>query len=106
MLSNRGSVLVGLRSPRALVIDITPSVDVPDLSVVTAASLKVYRASGLVETWACAMSNQSADTLRLTHPWVAGDNDKVGEGLRIYPQLTIGDDVNEALGVIVTVTQR
>lgn len=105
-LSNRGTVLVGLRSPRALVIDLAPSDDVPDLSVVTEATLKVYRASGVVETWTCSMSNQSADTLRLTHPWVAGNNDVVSEGLRIYPQLTIAGEVNEALGVVVTVTQR
>ena len=106
MPTNRGTVLAGLRSPRALVIDITPSDDVPDLSVVTAAELRVFRSGNVEETWTCSMSNQSATTLTLTHPWVVGDNDTVGEGLRIYPQLTISGLVNEALGVIVTVSQR
>lgn len=106
MATDRGSVLAGLRSPRALVIDITPSDDVPDLSVVTAAELRVFRTGNTEETWTCSMSNQTATTLTLTHPWVVGDNDTVGEGLRIYPQLTISGLVNEALGVIVTVSQR
>lgn len=106
VLVNRGTVVAGLRAPRALVIDIYPSAAVPDLSVITAASLKVWRANNETEVWTCAMSAQTADTLTLTHPWVEGDNDTVGEGLRIYPQLTIGSDTVEALAVIVTVTQR
>ena len=106
VLVNRGTVLVGLRSPRALVIDVEPSDDVPDLSTVTDASLRVYRAAGVIESWTCAMSLQTATTLRLTHPWVVGDNDTVGEGLRIYPQLTIAGLVNEAQVCIVSVTAR
>ena len=78
----------------------------PDLSVITDASLTVYRASGVVESWTCTMSLQTATTLRLTHPWVVGDNDTVGEGLRIYPQLTIAGLVNEAQVCIVSVTAR
>ena len=106
MSTHPGTVLAGLRSPRALVSDITPSDDVPDLSVVTAAELRVFRSGSVEETWTCSMSNQTSTTLTLTHPWVAGDNDTVGEGLRIYPQLTISGLVNEAIGCIVTVSQR
>jgi hypothetical protein len=106
VLVNRGTVIAGVRSPRALVIDLVPSDSVPDLSVVTGASLKVWRANNETQIWTCSMSAQTAETLTLTHPWAAGENDIVGEGLRIYPQLTIGSDTVEALAVIVTVTQR
>jgi len=106
VLVNRGTVVAGLRSPRALVIDLVPSDSVPDLSVVTAASLKVWRANNEIQDWTCAMSAQTALTLTLTHPWVAGENDIVGEGLRIYPQLTVGADIIESQDVIVTVTRR
>lgn len=106
VLVNRGTVVAGLRSPRALVIDLVPSDSVPDLSVVTAASLKVWRANNEIQDWTCAMSAQTALTLTLTHPWVDGDNDVTGEGLRIYPQLTIDGETVEASAVIVTVAQR
>lgn len=105
-LSNRGTVPLGGRDPLALEIDITPSDTVSDLSVVTAASLKVWRVNNVIEVWTCAMSNQTATTLKLTHPWVEGDNDTANEGLRIWPQLTIGGRVYESSPVIVTVTQR
>lgn len=106
VLVNRSTVVAGLRSPRALVIDIYPNASIPDLSVITAASLKVWRANDEIQVWTCSMSNQTADTLTLTHPWVAGENDIVGEGLRIYPQLTVGADIIESQDVIVTVTRR
>ncbi len=103
---NRGTVVKGLLAPRALVIDLTPNGAVPDLSVVTDASLKVWRANNEVSEWTCSMSAQTAETLTLTHPWAEGEIDVVGEGLRIYPQLTIGSDTVECTAVIVTVTQR
>jgi len=105
-MANSGTVVAGLRSPRALILDLVPSEDVPDLSLVTAASLKVWRARDVVQTWTCEMSDKTAETLTLTHPWVAGDNDTPGESLRVYAQLTIAGQINEVEVTTVTVIPR
>ena len=102
------TVVQGLRTPRALEITVAASTDVPDLSIVTDAALLVYRRSGIVQTWTATIASQSADTLVLTHPWQAGDNDIAGEQLRIYAQLTIPGATNqvECEPVTITVTAR
>lgn len=113
-LVTRGSVVRGVRDPMALVIDLVPSVKVPNLTTVTAASLKVWRnparevteEADESESWTCAMSNQTTSTLRLTHPWVEGDNDTPSEELHIYAQLTIAAEIVETRLVIVDVIDR
>lgn len=103
-----GTVVQGLRSPRALEITVEPSTDVPDLSLVTAASLKVWRRNGLgdVEDWTATITSQSSSSLVLVHPWVDGDNDTPSEHLRVYAQLTIGGEVVECEPVTIYVKPR
>ena len=68
-----GHVLQGLRSPRALFLSVSPSIDAPSLdsATVTAVSLRVERGDGREEVWTCTIQSQSATLLVLAHPWVA-----------------------------------
>lgn len=105
-----GHVLAGLRSPRALLLSISPSTDVPDLStsaVIAPESLRVWRGDDSVQTWTCTVVSQTAALLVLAHPWVVGDNDTAGETLRVYAQLTLAaGGVVECEAATVTVTAR
>lgn len=103
---DQGSSIVGLRAPRALKITYTPSVDVPDFSGVTAASLRVFREDDSEQAWTCSIASQSATAIVLVHPWVAGDNDTPDETIRVFGQLTIGGQVLEMKPVSVTFKPR
>lgn len=76
------SIHVGELAPASLIIDVTPSDLLPDLSIVTAVSISVQKpnsAGKMVKvTWTGAMSAQTATTLKVTHPFVAGDLDIPG----------------------------
>lgn len=83
------TVIVGARSPEALVIDVLPSDEVPDLTIVLSAELRVFRNHvATPETWTAQITHQAADRLELTHPYVAGNVDTVNDRLRIYVMLT------------------
>ena len=82
------TTFVGLRAPYALVVHVTPSEKLADLSVVTAASFEVYRNNATTaETMTAMITSQSASEIVLAHTWAEGDNDAPGI-LRIYPVLT------------------
>jgi hypothetical protein len=96
-------VLEGTVDPAALVIDVVPSVSVPDLSVATDADLHVLRGDGTTETWTCTMSEQTATSLRLTHPWASTDTDTPFEQLIVYARVTLPSGVRRLRPVRVTV---
>lgn len=101
-----GSVVAGLRT--SLEITITPNAKLPTLAGVTGMSLRVFRHGGVgpEEAWTIAIVSQAASKIVAAHPWVAGENDAVGEVLHIYPQLFVGGRTIESALVAVTVTPR
>ncbi len=107
-MATSGHVLQGLRSPRALILSIATSLDVPSLasSVVAAVSLRVERGDDSEEAWTCTVVSQAAELLVVAHPWSAGENDTAGETLRIYAQLTTAGGVLECEAATVTVRPR
>lgn len=105
-MSATGSTFVGVRAPRALEITYTPTADVPDFSTVSAASLRVFREDDTEQAWTCTIAQQSATSIVLVHPWVAGDNDTDNETIRVFGQLTIGGQVIEMKPVYVTFKPR
>lgn len=66
-------ILVGVGPPHALTIQISPSSSVPDLSVVTAGSIRVRRPDRTTATWSCAITSQAANALTLRHVFASGD---------------------------------
>ncbi len=103
-LALKGSVLQGSVSPNALVIDLVPSTDVPDLTVVTGASFLVVFENDTRATWACTLSLQTATTLRLTHAYASGETDAIST-FRVYPVLTLPGGERRARGVTVQVVR-
>jgi len=90
-----GEVYQGSLSPLAFVLDVTPSDSasvggVPDLSVVTAASFRVYLPDGTSATWTATMTRQTATTLRLTHAYASGNLSQTGRYV-IFADLTTPD---------------
>lgn len=81
-------VYVGIVAPYAYVLNLVPGDSGVDLSTVSAAVLVVQKDDGTETTWTCAMTNPSATTLTLTHPYIAGDVNMSGEFV-IYANLTI-----------------
>lgn len=80
-------------APLALVMNVTPSAVIADLTDVSAASIAYVRQDGTSGTWSAVMSNQTADTLTLTHSWASGDVPNL-ETLHVWGVLTItGGDV-------------
>lgn len=96
-------VVQGTVDPAALVVDLVPNKAVPDLSVVVTADLYVLRGDGTKETWTCAVSNKTASTLTLTHPWLVTDTANAFEQLVIYPRLTLPSGVRRMTPVRITV---
>ena len=74
-------------APKQYVLDLAAE-DGLDLSTVAGATLQVLRPDGTATTWTVAMSHQTPTTLRLTHPWAAGDIAKPGKYV-IYARLTV-----------------
>jgi len=66
-VSVTATIYRGMRAPRAVRIDVTPSASTPDLTVVTAAEIEVRLFGSPHATWSATLSGQSATTLRLTH---------------------------------------
>lgn len=81
-------VYVGAVAPEAYVLYVTPGDSGVDLSTVTSATFYVQEVDGTETTWSATRSNQTADTLTLTHTFVAADVEEPGE-LVIYAKLTI-----------------
>lgn len=81
-------VYVGAIAPEAYVLNVTPGDSGVDLSTVTAATFYVRDVDGTDTTWNATRSNQTADTLTLTHTFVSGDVDEPGD-IVIYAKLTI-----------------
>lgn len=67
------TVHVGALAPQALVLDFVPSDLIADLTTVTGAVIDIKKPSGTVVTWSAALSLQTVETLRISHPYVAGD---------------------------------
>lgn len=107
-LVQSGSVVAGLRSPEALVIDVYPDTvtsKITDMTDVISSSLLVIRGDDTQQTWTCTTTAQTAAKLTLTHPWVAGDNDTVGEVLRVYVKLVISAGTITAEVCTISVTK-
>jgi len=60
-------VYVGMRSPYAVQVDVSPSDTMPNLSIVSAATISVTKPDGSTASWSATLSNQTATTLKLTH---------------------------------------
>ena len=86
-----GRVRYGARAPESLVIDIAPSSVIPDMSVVTAATLKVRTPVGIVSmavTRQYPASPTAPLSLRLTHIFL--DTDPQANGVYVaVPYLTV-----------------
>jgi hypothetical protein len=87
-VSTVGQVYVGAVAPEAITIDITPSAALPDLSVVTAASIAVVRPDGDAATWSATITFQTAGALRITHVFASG-NLPIRGTYSIAPVLTV-----------------
>jgi len=74
----KNHIHVGAVSPLSLIVDVRPSALLPDLSVVTAASLSVQKAGVTEAAWTCVIASQSATAIRVTHAFVAGELDRPG----------------------------
>lgn len=78
------TVTQGALDPESLVIEVYPSDEVPDLTVVQTAELLVYRANNVEETWDCTITSKTADLMVLTHPYVETDTKNANERFVIY----------------------
>lgn len=105
-VSSIGEVVAGFRG--SLEIILGTSAKLPTLAGVTGMSLRVFRRGGVgaEETWTITIVSQTASKIVAAHPWVAGENDTVGEALHIYPQLDISGTTIESSLVVVTVKAR
>lgn len=69
---------LGGLSPLAFVMNVTPGSSGLDLTTVTSVSV-LARGSGTSNaSWFSALSNQTTDTLTITHYYVAGDLSSIG----------------------------
>src|ERR1017187_4908026 len=78
---------LGALSPLAFVANITPGASGIDLTTVTAASVQAQRGAGS-GSWACTLSNQTTNTLTVTHPYAVGDLPALGR-VQVYVILTL-----------------
>lgn len=60
------------------------------MTLVSAASLRVYLPDGTSTTWTATISMQSTAKLRLTHPYASGDLSQTGRHV-IFADLTTTD---------------
>jgi hypothetical protein len=65
----------GAADPEALLIDVSSSDTVPDLTVVTEASVSVRKPDGTTDTWDATISNQTTSSLRVTHVYADDGTD-------------------------------
>lgn len=73
-------VYVGALDPEVLAVVVTATTSLPDLTVVTAVEIvPIYKGARLA-AWACDITEQSAKTLTVVHPFQAGDlsADRIG----------------------------
>jgi hypothetical protein len=73
------TVYVGAAQPEALTITVASSASLPDLTVVSAASIHVTRPSGST-TWTPTISAQSAGSLTLLHVFALDGSDVTAAG--------------------------
>lgn len=88
----RARVTQGRLDPVSLVVTVTPSEVVPDLSLVTEAVI-LSIASGTESEWSVDITAQSATELTLTHRFEEGDLESIGV-LRQCVRLTISGAAN------------
>jgi hypothetical protein len=66
-------VLVGVGPPNVLTLRVLSSASLPDLTVVTGASIRVRRPDQTTATWACTIASQAAALLVLHHAFAVND---------------------------------
>ena len=71
-------VIQGALSPEGIQVNVTPGAMSLDLTTVTAAQIKVRRPDGTTAFWSATLSNQTPTTLTLTHLFLSGDVDQIG----------------------------
>lgn len=86
-------VRIGETAPKSLVVNVTPSDLLPDLTVVSAVVVDVQKPVNgrMAEVhWTGAMSNQALATLKVTHSFVTGDLDATGTYTVVVMMTTAG----------------
>lgn len=76
-----GAPRVGVRGPRAIDFVLSPSADLPDLSVVEALTVKVRAPDGQVTEWATSIVSSSPTQLRARHVFASDGSDVHVPGL-------------------------
>ena len=86
-------VYQGASDPDALVIDITPSEALPDLTVVTGGHIDAYSRDGSEQEWDFTIVAQTADLLTIQHTFDAAGAEVAQPGryrLVVYLDLPVG----------------
>lgn len=73
-MSVSATVAINALAPEACILNVTPGTSGLDLSTVLGAVFLVRGpVAGGLTTWTCSLSNQTTNTLTLSHPYLAGD---------------------------------
>lgn len=97
----------GALDPVSLIVNVSPSDVVPDLSLVTNAEIRSVDATGIERSWAVTIKDQSPTALQLIHPYQQVDTAAL-RTLTQWVRLTVTGAANpiDTVAWELTVTHR
>ena len=72
------TVYVNALSPESVQVVVAAGQSGVDLSTVTAATFAVKKPDGSAASWSCVVTDKTASSATLTHPFGSGDVDQLG----------------------------